>query len=116
MGVFCQYEQKGECMQNHLENCGLKHALKQIFGKYKIEIMYNLLHSEVLRYNELKRAVGDVSFKSLTRALKELESDGLIIRTKYPVIPPKVEYRLSEKGQTLVPIMKMLCKWGIENK
>lgn len=101
-------------MQNHLENCTLIHALKQIFGKYKIEIMYNLLHSEVLRYNELKRAVGDVSFKSLTRALKELENDGLII--EYPVIPPKVEYKLSEKGQTLVPIMKMLCKWGNENK
>ena len=81
-----------------------------------MQILYNLLHSEVLRYNELKRAVGDASFKSLTRALKELESDGLIIRTEYPVIPPKVEYRLSEKGQTLVPIMKMLCKWRNENK
>lgn len=78
-----------------------------------MQILYNLLHSEVLRYNELKRAVGSL-LKSLTRALKELESDGLII--EYPVIPPKVEYRLSEKGQTLVPIMKMLCKWGVENK
>lgn len=76
-----------------------------------MQILYSLLHREVLRYNELKRAIKSL-LKSLTRALKELESDGLII--EYLVIPPKVEYKLSEKGQTKV--MKILCKLGNENK
>ena len=95
-----------------LENTGFGYTLALIGGKYRMVIMYWLHHNTVLRFNELQRCIGGISFKTLSRTLKDMESDGLIIRTEYPQIPPKVEYRLSECGQSLVPILDMMCQWG----
>lgn len=99
-----------------LENTGFGVTLSNIGGKHKIIILYWLFEKEVLRYNELKRCIGSISFKSLTNALKELESNGIIIRNEYPQIPPKVEYSLSEKGSTLIPILDQMCTWGELNQ
>ena len=74
------------------------------------------MHKKVMRYNELKKCLGSISHKTLSSTLKEMEADKLIIRTEYPQIPPKVEYRLSERGESLVPILVSMCEWGGKHK
>lgn len=69
---------------------------------------------EILRYSDLKRALGKVTHKMLSNQLKELESDSIIIRKEYPQVPPKVEYSLSDTGKSMMPILNSLCKWGHE--
>lgn len=70
---------------------------------------------EKIRFNELQRKIGTITYKTLSSQLKEMEADGLIIRKEYPQIPPKVEYSLSTKGKSLYPIMEAMCQWGIQN-
>ncbi len=70
------------------------------------------LEKQVLRYGELKRSLGTITHKMLSTQLKELEADNLIIRKEYPQVPPKVEYSLSEKGLTIMPVLQCLCEWG----
>lgn len=96
-----------------LGETGFAYTLSLVSGKYKMIILYALAGKEpVLRFNELKRRMGAISFRTLSLTLKELESDGLIIRNEYPQIPPKVEYSLSERGQSLIPVLDMMCEWG----
>ena len=104
------------CIRNvHLEDSGLSRALTLVGGKYKISILHTLSAFEVVRFNEMQRFIGSISCKALSAALKELEADGLIIRTEYPQVPPKVEYSLSALGKSLTPILNGLCRWGEEN-
>ena len=91
------------------------YAMSLIDGQWKMHILFWLWKNEVLRYGELKRALGEVTHKMLSKQLKELEADDLIIRTEYPQVPPKVEYRLSEIGESLMPVLKALCNWGKEH-
>lgn len=77
-----------------------------------MHILFWLWKKEVLRYSELKRALGKVTHKMLSTQLKELEQDDLIVRKEYPQVPPKVEYALSKKGKSLMPVLSALCKWG----
>lgn len=88
------------------------YAMSLIGGKWKMHILFWLWKTNVLRYGELKRALGNITHKMLSNQLKELEADGLIIRKEYPQVPPKVEYSLSEKGLSLMPVMHALCNWG----
>lgn len=74
-----------------------------------------VMKKKVLRYNELKRALGKVTHKMLSSQLKELEADGLIIRNEYPQVPPKVEYSMSERGLSLMPVLQSLCEWGTKH-
>lgn len=74
-----------------------------------------VMEKQVLRYSELKRALGTITHKMLSTQLKELEKDDLIIRNEYPQVPPKVEYSLSPRGLTLMPVLECLCKWGREH-
>ncbi|CAM0705683.1 winged helix-turn-helix transcriptional regulator [Acinetobacter baumannii] len=76
---------------------------------------YLFLSCTEMRFNELQRCIGNISFRTLSNTLKELERDELIIRKEYPQIPPKVEYRLSERGQSLIPLLDMMCQWGERN-
>jgi DNA-binding HxlR family transcriptional regulator len=85
-------------------------ALEKIGGKWKMPILWRLRQKKVWRYNELKRDLGQISDKMLSRQLRELETDGLIARHMYPVVPPKVEYRLTELGQTTLPAITALCE------
>ena len=100
----------------NFEDTGFSYTLSLISGKYKMVILYCLMEFKVVRYNELKRYIKSISHKTLSSSLKELEKDGLIIRKEYPQIPPKVEYSLSEKGQSLMVILDQLCVWGEANK
>ena len=95
---------------------GFSYTLSLISGKYKMTILYALMEFGVVRYNELHRYIRGISHKTLAASLKELERDRLIVRKEYPQIPPKVEYSLSERGQSLMPMLDALCEWGDMNR
>jgi len=82
-----------------------------IGGKWKILILWRL-SKNTYRFSELKRQIPKISEKMLTQQLRELESDNIISRKVYPQVPPKVEYSLTDKGITLVPILNMMATWG----
>ena len=92
-------------------NCPVEAAMDVIGGKYKALIVFELING-TRRYNEISKAVPQATPRMLSKQLRELEEDGVINRTLYPVVPPKTEYSLTEIGQTLVPIVEALCKWG----
>ena len=92
-----------------------EYTLPIIGDKWKMIIIYELGYESILRYGELKRNILYITHKMLSTQLKELENNGLINRKEYPQIPPKVEYSLSEKGLSLLPIIDKICKWGREN-
>jgi DNA-binding HxlR family transcriptional regulator len=94
--------------------CPVEACLEIIGGKWKGVILFHLLGG-TKRFNELRRLIPGVTQRMLTRQLRELEADQIIVRTVYQEVPPKVEYSLSEFGGTLEPIIKMLKKWGMEN-
>jgi DNA-binding HxlR family transcriptional regulator len=94
--------------------CGLDVTLRVISGKWKPLILYFLLQGPN-RYGELKRAIRDVSDKVLIQQLKELEGDGILIRTDYKEVPPRVDYTLTPLGHSLAEALTPLCNWGTEN-
>ena len=100
----------------NLEDTGFSYTLSLISGKHKMVILYCLMEFGVVRFNELKRYLKNISDKTLSSNLKELEANQLIVRKEYPQIPPKVEYTLSERGRSLMKILDQLCIWGEENK
>ena len=97
------------CISNeNLSTTGFSYTLSLINGKYKMTILYTLMEFGVVRFNEMKKYIGQISYKTLSSTLKELEADQLIIRKEYPQIPPKVEYMLSERGRSLMNILDQL--------
>jgi DNA-binding HxlR family transcriptional regulator len=93
------------------EYCPSRAAIDMIADKWTVLVVCALI-GHVRRYNELHRLVGNISQKVLTDTLRKLERDGLVQRTVYPVVPPKVEYQLTELGETLVPLIMDLFKWA----
>ncbi len=102
--------------QENLNETGFSYTLSLINGKYKMTILYTLMEFGVVRFNEMKRYIGNISYKTLSVSLKELEADKLIHREEYPQIPPKVEYSLTKRGKSLIPILDMMCEWGDNNR
>ncbi len=90
-------------------------TLKMIGGKCKPLILYILIEDGSKRFKDLMNEVNQISQKTLTNQLRELENDGLITRKSYAEIPPRVEYSITEKGKTLFPILKLMCTWGKQN-
>ena len=103
-------------IRNYIENANFHYTLSLISGKHKMVILYCLMEFQVVRFNELKRYLKNISDKTLSTNLKELEADELIVRTEYPQIPPKVEYTLSERGKSLMAVLDQLCVWGENNR
>ncbi|QEH70608.1 winged helix-turn-helix transcriptional regulator [Cellulosilyticum sp. WCF-2] len=95
---------------------GFSYTLSLINGKYKMTILYVLAEFGVVRFNEMKKYIDEISYKTLSSSLKELEADKLVHREEYPQIPPKVEYSLTERGKSLIPILETMCDWGEENR
>lgn len=91
----------------------IEFALKHIGGTWKMPILWRL-QSGVLRYGELKKDIPYITHKMLTSQLRELEDKKLIERTVYPVVPPKVEYRISEKGLKAIPVIEHIMRYGYE--
>ena len=100
----------------NFEDTGFSYTLSLISGKYKMIILYCLMEFSPVRFNDMRRYIKTISDKTLSANLKELEADRLISRKEYPQIPPKVEYSLSEKGQSLMVILDQLCVWGEAHK
>lgn len=94
-------------------HCPVEAALDVIGGKWKPLILW-ALGDNVLRFNELQKALPGVNSKMLTKQLRELEEDGVITRKIYPEVPPRVEYTITDFGKTLIPILQALCNWGAE--
>lgn len=99
-----------------LEDSDFYYTLSLINGKFKIVVLYCLNHYGVVRFNEMKKHIPYISFKMLSTTLKELEADGLVHRQEFMQIPPKVEYRLSERGKSLLPLLDEMCLWAKENR
>lgn len=94
-----------------VDKCPVETALDVLAGKWKILILW-YLKSETKRFNELQKLLPRTTQKMLIQKLRELEDDGIIHREVYPIVPPKVEYSLTEYGETLKPIIKQLYLWG----
>jgi len=92
-------------------SCPIEAAISLIGGKYKALILWYLI-DKTLRFNELQKLVPAATPKMLTQQLRELENDKLIVRTVYPVVPPKTEYALSDFGKSMIPILNSMCAWG----
>ncbi|TPN85190.1 winged helix-turn-helix transcriptional regulator [Aquimarina algicola] len=97
------------------KECPITIFMEQIGGKWKPVIIWLLLSNEVMRFNELDKAIDGISQKMLSQQLKDLEKLNLIDRKSYPVIPPKVEYRLTEKGKSLKEILTIIMNWSNQN-
>ena len=96
------------------QGCPVEAALEVIGGKWKGIILYHLL-SDTMRFNEIRRLMPDVTQRMLTKQLRELEANNLISRKVYPVVPPRVEYSMTEYGKTLAPIIHALKAWGVQH-
>ncbi|WP_321515684.1 helix-turn-helix domain-containing protein [Marinifilum fragile] len=93
--------------------CALDYAFRRIGGKHKARILWYIYQqNNVLRYGELKKMVQNITSKMLTQTLRELEEDNLLNRKVYPVVPPKVEYSLTETGKELIPFIDHIGAWG----
>ncbi len=99
----------------HRFSCPIGDTLEIIAGKWKPEILWHLT-DKVMRFNQLKRAIGDVSQKMLTQQLRELQRDGLVERTQYEEIPPRVEYTLTELAESLKPLFSTLVLWNKDHQ
>lgn len=91
---------------------GVESALRMLEGRWKFLILFQLFGGEVRRFSELERAIPAVTQKMLAQQLRQLERDGIVRRKVYPEIPPKVEYSLTEWGQSLCPALDALLKWA----
>lgn len=94
-------------------HCPVEAALEVIGGKWKPLILW-ALGDKVMRFSGLQKEIPGVNAKMLTKQLRELEEDGVIRRTVYPEVPPRVEYAITDFGKTLIPILDALCTWGVQ--
>ena len=101
--------------KEELPECPVATTVQLIGSKWKLLIMRNLLERP-WRFNELKKNLDGISQKVLTDSLRSMEDDGIITRTVYPEVPPRVEYALSETGESMRPILNAMCDWGTNYK
>lgn len=103
---------KNRQIYNCQEGCPIESTLQIISGKWKAVILYHFTKNNVHHFGELQRNMRDCSRRMLALQLKELESDGIIQKTIYPAMPPKTEYQLTAFGETLIPVINAMEKWG----
>ena len=103
-------------VKNRLANgefhCEKEYTLSILSGKYKLVILWHLGHEGTHRFSELQKLFPTISHKVLTNQLKELIEDGIVHREVYPVVPPRVEYSLTDVGKTIIPLVDMMYDWG----
>ncbi len=103
---------------NELEElrCPVTYTLSVVGGKWKWIILYMIYLEEIVRYNQLKKRLPSIAHKTLSQQLDELEQRDIIRRKQYDEIPPRVEYSLTEKGKSLIPILLQMAQWGKEHQ
>jgi DNA-binding HxlR family transcriptional regulator len=95
-----------------LINCPAERAIYFLGGKWKIRILFTLFNNKKVRFNELKKVLKTITQQMLSKQLKELETDGIVNRKVHQVVPPKVEYSLTEFGLSVIPILKSFSDWN----
>jgi len=98
-----------------IESCPIRNVLSRLGDKWSILVLVTLNAHGIMRFNDLNRTIGDISQRMLTVTLRSLETDGLINRKIYAEVPPRVEYTLTETGNTLMPHIKGLVDWALDN-
>lgn len=96
-------------------NCPIRNVISRFGDKWSVLVLFTLHKYGVLRFRDLRRNIPDVSQKMLTETLRKLEADGLVKRKVYPEVPPKVEYHLTDRAETLIPLLGSLLHWAIDN-
>ncbi len=104
---------KGNCLED-LKRCPVTATMEIMGGKWKLLILH-LINNDINRFGKMDMMLRGISKQMLTAQLRELERDGIIDRIIYPEIPPRVEYTLTEKGKSLLPIINLMKEWGNEN-
>ena len=99
----------------NLINCPAERAIYFLGGKWKIRILFTLFNNKKIRFNELKKVLKTITQQMLSKQLRELETDGIVNRKVYQVVPPKVEYSLTEFGLSVIPILKSFSDWNRKN-
>jgi len=107
---------KKEIHSATVPDCPIRNVISHITDKWSLLVLYTLEQKEVLRFKELWREIPDISQKMLTSTLRKLEDDGIVSREVFTEVPPRVEYRLSERGQSLMPHLDALISWGLEHQ
>ncbi len=92
--------------------CPMALGMNILSGRWRLQIVWIIYRKETVRFNELQRTLGNITTKTLTQQLRELEEEKIVKRTMYAEIPPKVEYSLTEIGRTISPVLQSLCDWG----
>jgi DNA-binding HxlR family transcriptional regulator len=105
---------KRSALLEHDAHCPAEHTLEFLSGKWRPMVIY-WLREGPLRFNELQRRLGAITHRTLSKTLKEMEADGLVSRKDYGEIPPRVDYALSERGRSLMPVLEAMERWAREN-
>lgn len=115
--IECKHYMDKYYLKKYMEtgNCPVRNVLDRIGDKWSMLVMLVLGDTDILRFSELHKYIGSISQKMLTVTLKTLETDGLIQRTVYPEVPPRVEYQLTPMGRSLLPLLRNLTEWAREN-
>lgn len=100
------------CENNPNSDCAVEAALAILGGKWKLKIYKAIRFNDVMRFSELRQSIGDISDKTLTAQLREMEQDNLLTRIVYPEVPPRVEYQLTDLGKSLESVFSALDAWG----
>ena len=108
------YAPKGKQVDETLRNAAqsAQNLIRVLEGRWKLVILFQLFDSRIRRFSELERAIPGISQKMLIQQLRQLEADGVVTRIVHPEVPPRVEYRLTEWGQTLCPVLDKLLTWA----
>lgn len=107
--------QDTKAAMSDLGGCQIEATLQLLDGKWKGVILHHLLKDEVLRFNEIVKRLPSITHRMLSKQLREMEVAGLVARTVYPVVPPRVDYSLTPLGRSLEPVIQALGRWGQEN-
>ena len=104
----------GDTVLNKVEGCPAERTIRLLEGRWRPMVIHWLLQ-RTMRFNELQRALGSITHRTLSRTLKEMESDGLLGRCDYGEIPPRVDYRLTSLGRSLEPVLLAMHAWALDN-
>lgn len=96
-------------------DCPIRNVLARVGDKWSLLVLYNLQHREPVRFKELQRQIPDISQKSLTQTLRTLEEDGFVSREVFPEVPPRVEYSLTPRAHSFLPLVENMINWAKEN-
>ena len=111
-----QKDQKNKEIRDALfPDCPIRNVLSRVGDKWSLLVLYNLQHREPVRFKELQRQIPDISQKSLTQTLRTLEVDGFVTREVFPEVPPRVEYSLTPRALSFLPLVENMIKWATEN-